>query len=85
MNVASYDNYTLINSYFALCFIFNFAFCILPFSMTTLLQLGVHQTNSLTTHLETNSNEYVFCFGALPPERGGGGTPIYKLYRFVPL
>ena len=33
VNVASYDNYMLINSYLAFCF--------LLFSMTTLLQLGV--------------------------------------------
>ena len=33
MNVASYDNYMLINSYLTFCF--------LLFSMTTLLQLGV--------------------------------------------
>ena len=34
VNVASYDNYMLINSYLTFCF--------LLFSMTTLLQLGVH-------------------------------------------
>ena len=37
VNVASYDNYMLINSYLTFCF--------LLFAMTTLLQLGVVDMN----------------------------------------
>ena len=47
MNIASYDNYMLINSYLTFCF--------LLFSMTTLLQLGV-----FTFYLNSNIQNFFF-------------------------
>ena len=49
VNIASYDNYMLINSYLTFCF--------LLFSMTTLLQLGVDKLELFFFQGLTN-----FCF-----------------------
>ena len=57
MNVASNDNYMLINSYLA--------FCVLLFSMTTLLQLGVYHTTDFNILCEVESPRPIFAGNVL--------------------